>query len=376
MIVLIILIVALIACVLFLYFYRKREKATGYTPYIEALVALLEKNENVAMKKFKEAVSIDSDLVDAYIRLGDLYRKKGDTDRAIQIHQSLTVRPTLKKHEEKRVYLALVKDMLETSRLNKATSFLKEIIKIDKKDKHAHEMILSIYENMGNYGDCIALYEEGGANLKDDQRHAFYYASLANIRLQNIKGKDPEAEKAVLGLLKKAQKIYPSSFSALYQFASYYEQQGNLKKAKEYYHKIMTQHPDRAFLVVPKFEKVYFELGFFDEIIPIYEKIFHKNPKNFSVAFALADLYEKKNDLTGAKEIYSKLIDIFPNSALPRLRMLKAGIKDKTLKEKIMEIEETVAHGNYCCEKCGFNIHAFILLCPRCHATESFLPSL
>ena len=237
-------------------------------------------------------------------------------------------------------------------------------------------MILNIYEGMGNYQDCIALYEEGGASLKDDQRHAFYYASLAKIRLQNMKGKDPELEKEVEGLLKKALKIYPNSFAALYQFADYYEQKANLKKAKEYYHKVMTEHPDRAFLVVSKFEKVYFELGLFDEIIPIYEKIFHKNPKNFAVAFALADLYEKKNDLTGAKEIYSKLIDIFPNSALPRLRMLKANIKDKTLKEKIIEIEETVAHKNYCCEKCGFNIDTFTFLCPRCHATESYLPCL
>ena len=162
MIVLMILIVALIACVMFLYFYRKHEKATGHTPYIEALIALLENRENLAMKKFKEAVSIDSDLVDAYVRLGDLYRKKGDVERAIQIHQSLTVRPTLNKHEEKKVYLALVNDMLEATRLNKATSFLKEIIKIDKKDKHARELILKIYEDMGNYVDCIALYEEGG----------------------------------------------------------------------------------------------------------------------------------------------------------------------------------------------------------------------
>lgn len=376
MIVLIILIVALIACVLFLYFYRRREKATGHTPYIEALIALLEHKENLAMKKFKEAVNIDSDLVDAYIRLGDLYRKKGDVERAIQIHQSLTVRPTLKKHEEKKVYGALVKDMLQTSRLNKATSFLKEIIKIDKKDRHARELILNIYEDMGNFGDCIALYEESGAQLQDEQRHAFYYASLAKIRLQDIKGKDPEAEKAVVGLLKKALKIYPASFTALHQFADYYEQKGNLKKAKEHYHKIMTQHPNRAFLVIPKFEKVYFELGLFDEIIPLYEKIFHKDPKNFAIAFALADLYEKKNDLAGAKAIYSKLIDIFPNEALPRLRILKAGIKDKALKEKIIEIEETVAQQMYSCEKCGFNMDSFTLLCPKCHAIESFLPYL
>jgi len=373
MIVLIILVVALIACVLFLYFYRKHEKATGHTPYIEALIALLENNENLAMKKFKEAVSIDTDLVDAYVRLGDLYRKKGDVERAIQIHQSLTVRPTLKKYEEKKVYLALVNDMLEATRLNKATSFLKEIIKIDKKDKHARELILKIYEDMGNYVDCIAFYEEGSTKLKDDRRHAFYYASFAGSRLKDIKGKDPGAEKEVVNLLKKALKIVPDSFAALFQFASYYEQKGNLKKAKEYYHRIITQHPDRAFSVVSKFEKVYFELGLFDEIIPIYEKIFQNNPKNFAVGFALADVYEKKNDLAGAREVYGKLADVYPNSVLPRLRMVKASIKDKALKEKIAEMEATVAQEKYKCGKCGFTTDKFTLLCPKCHAIESFL---
>ena len=59
---LIIIVVALIALVLYLYLHRRRERTTGYTPYIEALVALLEDNEELAMKKLKEAVNIDSRL--------------------------------------------------------------------------------------------------------------------------------------------------------------------------------------------------------------------------------------------------------------------------------------------------------------------------
>jgi len=122
----IILIAALVIFVLYLYFGQKRERTSGYTPYVEALSALLEDNEDIAIKKFKEAVSLDSGLIDAYIRLGDLYRKRGDVSRAVQIHQSLTVRPTLKKHEEKKVYYALVNDLLATTRYNKAVSFKKK----------------------------------------------------------------------------------------------------------------------------------------------------------------------------------------------------------------------------------------------------------
>lgn len=372
MIVLIILVVALIALVLYLYFYRKREKITGDTPYVEALVALLEKNEDLAMKKFKEAVSIDSDLIDAYVRLGELYRKKGDVSRAIQIHQSLTVRPTLKKHEEKKVYYALVNDLLATSRHNKAISFLKEILKIDKKDKYARELIMKIYEDMGNYGDCITLYEDGGFKPKVAKRQAFYYASFADNKLKD-KTKNPDVEKEASNLLKKALKISSNSLTTLYYLADYFKQKGDFKKAKEYYYKLITQHPDHAFLIIPQFEKIYFETGSFDEIIPVYEKIFQDNPKNFAVGFALASLYEKKNDIDTAKTVYSKLSAVYPKSILSRLNLLKAMTDDKSMKKRIVEIEKAVSQRNYRCKNCRFEARKFLFLCPKCHALESFL---
>jgi len=369
----IILIAALVIFVLYLYFGQKRERTSGYTPYVEALSALLEDNEDIAIKKFKEAVSLDSGLIDAYIRLGDLYRKRGDVSRAVQIHQSLTVRPTLKKHEEKKVYYALVNDLLATTRYNKAVSFLKEILKIDKHDKHAQELILKIYEDTGNYGDCIALYEESGVKVKEDKRHAFYYASYANNKLKDLTEKNTDVEKDAVNLFKKALKILPNSLTALYYFGDYYEQRGNLKKAKECYHKLITKHPDRAFLIIDKFEKVYYELGLFDEIIPVYEKIFHANPKNFAVGLALAALYEKKNDLDAAQALYSKLSEKYPKSSLLRLRLLKSKVKDESLMDEITEIENEVGNKSFKCTNCGFDAEKFSFLCPKCHAIESFL---
>ncbi|HEC77524.1 MAG TPA: tetratricopeptide repeat protein [candidate division WOR-3 bacterium] len=376
MIVLIILVVALIALVLFLYLYRRREKTTGYMPYIEAMVALLEEDDELAMKKFKEAVRIDSDLIDAYIRLGDLYRKKGDVSTAIQIHQSLTVRPTLKKREEKRIYYALVKDLLETNRHNKAISFLNEILKIDKKDKNARELILKIYEDMESFGDCLALYQESGFKKKSDKRHAFYCASFAHNKLKDISGENPDAEKEAVGLLKKALKIFPESLSALYYLGDYFERKHDLKKAREYYHRLLTKHPDYAFLIIPQFERVYFELDLFDEIIPIYEQIFQQSPKNFPVGLALAEIYEKKNDMETAKSVYARLKEVYPKSIVPKLRLLKLSVDDEKLKENIAEIENTVRHKNYRCKNCGNQVERFSFICKKCHAIESFLPYL
>ncbi len=373
---LIIIIVALIALVLYLYFYRRKEKISGYNPYLEALTALLDNNKELALKKLKETVSVSSDLIDPYIRLGNLYRKMGDIPRAIQIHQSLTVRPTLKKSEEKRIYYALVQDLLEAHRPLKAVSYLKEILKIDKNDPFALKMILRIYEDMGNFKDCITIYEDKNFKPKEKKRQAFYYASLANKILEGLSQDDQDSEKEALNLLNRASKIDPNSLTTLYYTANYFENKGELKKAREYYLKIMEFHPDYAFMIIPRFEKVYFELGEFDDIISIYERIYNKSPKNFSVGFALANLYEKKNDIESAKDIYQKLGEAYPETVVPKLSLLRLMIDDDTIKEKIYDIEKVIPHNAFVCKKCKNRLNKFTLLCPKCRAIESYLPSL
>lgn len=369
-----VIIIALVVLILFLYVRQRRGKLTGYAPYIEALVALLENDDATAMKKLKETVNFDSDLIDAYIRLGALYRKQGDVPRATQIHQSLTVRPTLKMREEKRVFYALVDDMIAANRKNKAISLLREILKIDKKDTHARGLILKLYEEMGTYADCITIYEEGGLKRKDPQRHAFYYASLAKAKLQSITGKDAEKEKEAVNLLKKALKISADSLSALYYLAAHFEQKGNLKKAMEYYRRIVTEHPDQAYLVMPALEKIHFELGSFDEIIPVYERVFREHPNNFTIGLALAALYEKKNAVEMAREVYGKLSQEFPQNVLASLRLLKSQTDDEAFEEQINEIENRLARTVFKCTNCGFDVDEKTFLCPQCHAVESFLP--
>lgn len=359
-----------------MYFRQQRSKITSYTPYLEALIALLEQNEDLAMKKFKEAVRIDSDLIDAYVKLGDLYRKKGNIPKAIQIHQSLTVRAILKKKAEKEVYYALVRDFLAVNRTNKALSILKEIVKIDKKDSQARNLMLKIYEDMNDYGGCINVYEDRGFKRKDANRLAFYYTSFADNKSKTLTEEDAEGKKEVLKLFKKALKISPTSLTTLYNLAGYFEQQGDLKKAKEYYLKIIAHNPEHIFLIIPKFEKVYFELASFNKIIPIYEGVFDKNPKNFPVGFALADLYEKKNDFDSAKSVYRRLAEKDPKTIRPKLSLLRLMTEDEALKNEIIEIEKTMTNRQTRCRNCGYETDTFLFICPRCRAIESFLPYL
>lgn len=374
MTVLIVIILILIAIVIFLYFRPSKPRAVYHVPYIEGLIAKLENNDELAIRKLREAVGLDTNLIDAYVRLGNLYRKKGDIDRAIQIHQSLTVRPTLRRDEEKRIYFALVEDYLVAQRFNKAVSYLKEILKIDRNDTRARQLIANVYEDLGNYQDCLAFFEDIGRS-GDDRRRAFYTAQMGLSRIKEQSPDKEAAEKEGLGLLKKALKIDAQSLTALYHLAEHYRERGELKKAKEYYEKIIAVRPTHAFLVIPNLEKIMYELNSFDEIIPIYEKLFNDNPRNAVVGYALASLYEKKNDVESSRAIYRKLADISPKSMRPRLRMLNLMVQDKQAAREIQDLERLTISHLYTCTQCGYSTEKYLFLCPQCHALESLLPS-
>ena len=78
-------------------------------PYLIALAALADGDEETAFKEFRNAVRLDSSNVDAYLRLGDLLRKRGDLERALQLHRELTLRRGLDADSEARVQESLCK---------------------------------------------------------------------------------------------------------------------------------------------------------------------------------------------------------------------------------------------------------------------------
>lgn len=372
----IILLVASIAIILYLYFRPHKVKSATPAAYLDGLIALLDGHEDLALRRLKDAVAVDTDLTDAYIRLGNLYRKKGDIERAIQIHQSLTVRPTLKKDEEKKVYFALIQDYIAAGRPNKSVAFLKEILKIDKNDRAAWNMVVRIYEDLQNWQECAAAFEDQpNSDFRDPKRFAFCLASLAGNRMKETAADDEgNSDRETHNLLKKALRIHPDSLAALYYNAEYHRSKDDLKKAREFYLKIAGQVPDFLFLIIPNLEKVMYDLGSFDEMIPLYERIFRDNPKNFPVGFALAALYEKKNELESAREIYRKISEIHPKNVASRLNLLRLGTEDKNIRRDLADASKSQGELKFTCAVCGSSAAKFSFLCPVCHALESYQP--
>ena len=84
---------------------RGDDKTPAQNPYVEALKMIIDNDHEGAFRELNRAVKSGFAPTDAYIKLGNLLRARGEASKALQIHQSLTVKTNLTKPEKTELFL-------------------------------------------------------------------------------------------------------------------------------------------------------------------------------------------------------------------------------------------------------------------------------
>jgi len=113
---------------------RRRTQSADSQSYLEALQAMLAGDDSTAFSRLKEVVATQTGNLDAYIKLGDILRKHKKVDRAIRLHQELTLRQGMTPEQNKWLHRSLALDYLAADNFPAARQALTEILKIDKAD--------------------------------------------------------------------------------------------------------------------------------------------------------------------------------------------------------------------------------------------------
>lgn len=174
--------------------------------YFTGLDYLLNEKMDEAIESFIRALEINSDTIPAHLALAKLFRRKGDVDRAIQIHQNLLARPDLSRADFMRIQMALARDYYAVGLLDRAENLLQEIIRSKASSEtlsKAQSLLIKLYEKEGEWEDALKTAEK----LPNDKRKqisvelAHYYCELAEDALRH-----KQLQKAS-ELLKKAEQI-------------------------------------------------------------------------------------------------------------------------------------------------------------------------
>lgn len=113
--------------------------------YFKGLNLLLNEQPDKAIDVFVNMLQVDNDTVETHLALGNLFRRRGEGDRAIRIHQNLIARPTLSKKQRALALFELGQDYMRAGLLGRAESLFTELLEQGEYRAEALEKLLTIY---------------------------------------------------------------------------------------------------------------------------------------------------------------------------------------------------------------------------------------
>jgi len=140
---------------------RRQDDASPPTlsrDYFVGLNYLLNDQQDRAIETFISALEVNSDTIETHITLGNLFRSRGEADRAVKIHQNLLARPFLDAEQGARVQLELSRDFLHLGLLDRAERLLQGLIRDDTHAELRHNakrLLVDLFEREGEWQDAL-----------------------------------------------------------------------------------------------------------------------------------------------------------------------------------------------------------------------------
>ena len=292
---------------------------------MEALNAMLLSDKRKAINLLSTLVKNDSEHVSAYLQLGNLLRDE-DPDKAIKIHQMLTVRQNLDKETKIEIFKSLSLDYKKINQLPKSKIEAEKIFDLDKNNLWANEFLLSLAEKTEDWD-----YAEKKARDLKKIKSFEGEVNLSNYTLQ--KGVRYFEENNA----SEAEKLFRKAINESPEFAMPYKYLGDIKssnrdliKAIEYWEKFMELSHNESHLVFDSIETALFDLGRYSEVEKFYRKVLENNSKDLNAGLRLANVLNEKGENKAAIDLIDSFILEENPSVLVMLMKLKLSLSSKT----------------------------------------------
>jgi len=141
---------------------RRSERSSGArvselsTNYFRGLNYLLNEQQDKAIELFLKLAEINRDTVETHLALGNLFRRRGEVDRAIRVHQHLIARPNLSQAEKTVALLELGEDYMRAGLLDRAETLFADLVAMDALVPSALRHLISIYQHERDWDKAIA----------------------------------------------------------------------------------------------------------------------------------------------------------------------------------------------------------------------------
>ena len=342
--------------------------------YFKGLNFLLNEQPDKAIEAFIEAARVDPETIELHFALGNLFRRRGEADRAIRVHQNLVDRDNLTDEQRLHALSELGQDFLKLGLLDRAEDIFVKL-RGTTRNEEALRILLEIYQQEKEWQKAIEIAEQ----LPDNAGHE-WVKEVANfhceLAIDALRSDKPEEG---LRQLELALAVNRKCARALMLQGDLALKQGNAEGAIEHWKRIEQQNPVYLALVAGKLMDAYRQLGkeetgvqllrsYLDEYssLDLLDAVFQVEIAKGMPAGAytlVRDELRRNPTLQGLDKLLEAQILSAPPEARSDLELMKNLIHNHTRRV-----------ARYRCDNCGFKARQFYWRCPACGGWETYPP--
>ncbi len=339
--------------------------------YFKGLNYLLNDESDKAIDVFIQLAETSQETFEPQLALGNLYRRKGEVDRAIKLHQALISQPNLPEKYRTRALLAIGKDYMSAGLLDRAEVLFSELVEIEAHTPEALYALTDIYQQEQDWQEAIRSAKRF-QNVSKRQMHvpiSHYYCELADLAWAQEDAVGAENN------LASALHIDPRCARALITQAEIKVSQNKLDKALSLYHLAVEADKDYLPLFIDDMATCYVQSGQGEDLEAWLLELI-KSYHGVSPILTLANWYEQQKGAAFAadfvEEQLQKRASVRGLNALLELNLNKdkANLKDSNLGyfEVLKSLVNQLLKGKskLRCRKCGFGAKQKHWQCPSC----------
>lgn len=345
--------------------HTKKQKDTD-TSFVRGINYLLNEEPDKALDVFLNYPSVDEYTAETFLLLGNLFRNRGEINRALRVHQHLIARPDLNREQRTKAMLALGEDFFSAGMLDRAESVFTEILKDDPERGDACEPLREIYEQLHEWDKAIEITQCAQQRNKTDKSRliAHYYCELASQAL--LKKNLFLAEESV----KKAIKVYPDSARILVIKAEIAFIKESKQSALQLYQQAIAQD---SRLLGMLFKDLLTKFNQQDELTSLYifvKQLFDDTKDNrlFTYLLHLAEELGKDSDLDQQIKQYLEQ----GGATLKTITHIAPHLEDQLNSNFVKALQQVSARQpEFQCTHCGYKMHDYLWRCPACHQWDT-----
>jgi len=351
-----------------------RESRALPLSYFRGLNFLLNEQPDKAIESFIEVVKVDPQTIDLHFALGNLFRRQGEIDRAIRMHQNLLDRADLPADKRQIAVFELAQDFHRAGLLDRAEELFARL-DASPFELQSQGFLLQIYEQEKDWQKAITSTRRMEALAKRPyfKEIAHYYCELAQNAL--LHSQFAEAR----GSIDQALAEYKLCARATILLGDVEAQQGNHAAAITAWQRIESQNPAFLGLVADRLADAYRRTGDTAQGIRVLRSYEDQYPSldllttlfNQILAHEGADAATQliKEELTRNPTLLGldKLLEA-QLMAAPADRRNDLELVKNLVSQHIKRL------GMYRCEQCGFRAKQYYWRCPGCSKWETYSP--